>query len=184
MEVTFGRWQRKPRRLLTPPFVEKMAKHCLEPDEELHRILYYDCPLYTGHQRLPISGKMHEFKGSDHFLHDLSQRDLFAIRRGVLKFRGWDPKTIPVGQVPTDNDFAPRFEQKGVDMRIGLDIATISSNKVVERILLVTGDTDFVPALKHARVSGLQVVMLELPGGNLPTELVTHADFKRSRTWV
>lgn len=48
----------------------------------------------------------------------------------------------------TDADFAPIFEQKGVDMRIGLDIATFAERRSVERVLLVSGDTDMIPAMK------------------------------------
>jgi hypothetical protein len=53
------------------------------------------------------------------------------VRRGVLKFRGYKPKQTPVNPTgpPTDADFAPDFEQKGVDMRIGLDIASYSANR-------------------------------------------------------
>jgi uncharacterized LabA/DUF88 family protein len=110
---------------------------------------------------------------------------LFAVRRGVLKFRGYKPKRTPVNLVgpPTDADFSPDFEQKGVDMRIGLDIASYSSNHAVERIVLITNDTDCVPAMKYARKSGLQVVITELPNGKAASELVMHADFKRRVVW-
>lgn len=165
------------------PFIERMAKNCIDPDEELFRVLYYDCAQYTGSQKLPVSGRLHEFKGGDGLLQDLERRDLFAVRRGILKFRGWEPKSVPFGKIPGDEDFRPRFEQKGVDMRIGLDIASLSATRVVERIILVTGDTDFVPALKHARRAGLQAVLIEVPGHKLSYELLCHSDFKRPRTW-
>lgn len=170
-------------RTYDPTLIEKMAHHCAEPDEELFRILYYDCAQYVGTQNQPVTLTPREFKGSDAWLRILAEKNLFAVRRGVLKFRGWEPKVLPVGQAPTDSDFEPRFEQKGVDMRIGLDIASLSAGRVVERILLVTGDTDFVPALKHARRAGLQVALIDLPGHKLSTELVTHADFRRTRAW-
>ena len=37
-----------------------------------------------------------------------------------------------------DADFAPKFQQKGVDMRIGLDMATIAANRSVDLIALMT----------------------------------------------
>ncbi len=102
------------------------------------------------------------------------------MRRGVLKFRGFKPRKIPVASTPlTDADFEPIFEQKGVDMRIGLDIAAYSDTRAVERIILVSGDTDCVPALKYGRRAGLQTVLVEPTGAKIAPELIAHADFKR-----
>ena len=168
-----------------PDFIEGFAKNCRLADEEVFRILYYDCAPYGGKAKLPVSGQIQTFTGSDQWLVDLSKRELCAVRRGVLKFRGFKPKVIPIpaGAVLQDADFTPYFEQKGVDMRIGLDIALFSTNRAVERIVLVSNDTDCVPALKHGRRAGLQIAIAELPGRIVAAELLTHADFKRSVQW-
>jgi len=98
-----------------------------------------------------------------------------------LKFRGFRPKKTPVAPVPlTDADFEPIFEQKGVDMRIGLDIAAYANNRAVDRIILASGDTDCVPALKYGRRAGLQIVLIEPANQNLAPELFAHADFRRA----
>lgn len=60
----------------------------------------------------------------------------------------------------TDNDFEPVLTQKQVDMKIGLDIAKLSLKKTVQRILLLTADMDFVPAIHFARSNGLEVILL------------------------
>lgn len=78
---------------------------------------------------------------------------------------------------------SPDFEQKGVDMRIGLDIANHASAKSVDRIILITADTDCIPAMKQARISGLQVIIVAFPGQKLPPELLWHADFERRIAW-
>jgi uncharacterized LabA/DUF88 family protein len=137
--------------------------------------------------KLPVSGNDHTFASNDAWLNALSLRDLFAVRRGVLKFRGYVPKKRlnvrpDIAGVVTfaDSDFVPDFEQKGVDMRIGLDVAAYSANRSVQRIVLVTADTDCIPALKYGRRAGLQTVLVE-PGNNkLTHELLAHADFTRS----
>jgi uncharacterized LabA/DUF88 family protein len=41
-------------------------------------------------------------------------------------------------------------------MRIGLDIASLSYKKQVDQIILIAGDSDFVPAAKLARREGCQ----------------------------
>ena len=165
-------------------FVEKLALKCRLGNEEIQRVLYYDCAPYSGTVTLPVSGGKHSFSGSDRWLHDLAHKDLFAVRRGVLKFRGWAPKNIPIAAKPlTDADFDPQFEQKGVDMRIGLDMANYSANRSVELIALVTNDTDCIPAMKYARRAGLQVALVCVPTCTPAPELLLHCDFKRSISW-
>jgi uncharacterized LabA/DUF88 family protein len=56
-----------------------------------------------------------------------------------------------------DVDFGLR--QKGVDMRIGLDIASMTLKRQVGTIILVTGDSDFVPAAKLARREGVEFLL-------------------------
>lgn len=176
---------KKAKRIYTPDLIEKFAHACKSADEEIFRILYYDCAPYMGEVKLPVSGMRHQFQGSDQWLHELSHKDLFAVRRGVLKFRGFKPKKTPVapqGQL-TDADFAPDFEQKGVDMRIGLDIASYAANRAVDRIVLISADTDCVPALKYGRRAGVQTVLIRPAGTHLAPELLAHSDFTRLVAW-
>ena len=168
------------KKIYDPDFIESFAHQCRGTDEDIFRILYYDCAMYSGTVKLPVSGNAFEFKSNDNWLHVLSHKNLFAVRRGVLKFRGYKPRKTPVAPTTlTDDDFEPVFEQKGVDMRIGLDIAAYSANHAVDRIILVSGDTDCVPALKYGRRAGLQTVLVEPPTMKLASELLAHADFKR-----
>jgi len=174
---------KKAKKTYDPDFIEKFAHACKAADETPFRILYYDCAMYSGTVKLPVSGASFTFTSSDAWLHSLSHKDLFAVRRGVLKFRGYKPKRTPVatGTALTDADFVPDFEQKGVDMRIGLDIAAYSESHAVDRIVLVSADTDCVPALKYGRRAGLQTVLIEpqVSGIKLAPELLSHGDFKR-----
>lgn len=169
-------------------FIDGFAKSCPVDDEELVKILYYDCAPYHGEQKLPISGEIKKFENNDAWLDNLGQRDLFAIRRGQLKFRGWSPKRIPIATTElTDQDFKPNFEQKGVDMRLGLDIARLADERLAERLLLISADTDMIPAIKQARKAGIQVVVFQLPTNNprsqLRNEIKQHADFVRPVGW-
>ena len=133
---------------------------------------------------MPVSGNDHTFDKSDAWLHALSRKNLFAIRRGVLKFRGWNPRKIPVPpKVLQDKDFSPNFEQKGVDMRIGLDVATYSTSRTVDRLILVSGDTDCIPAMKLARINGVQIVLVTFPKRNVSGELLAHSDYRREVLW-
>jgi len=175
-------WANEAKLKYEPDLIEAVALACVLPDEELFRILYYDCDPFNGTAKLPLSGTIKTFSGSP-WLHELERRDLFAVRRGALKFRGWDlvDKKRPA---KTDADFGPRFEQKGVDMRIGLDIANYSVNRIVDRLAVLTADTDMIPAFKFARQSGLQVAIISMDGCRPPTgELIAHADYRRTVKW-
>jgi uncharacterized LabA/DUF88 family protein len=46
----------------------------------------------------------------------------------------------------------------GCDMKIGLDIAWIALKKVADILVLVTGDSDFVPVMKFARKEGMRSI--------------------------
>jgi hypothetical protein len=79
-----------------PDYIEKIGLACALPAvEEIFRILYYDCAAFTGSARLPVSGNLQNFHGSDQWLHELAKKDLFAVRRGILKFRGYVLRNIP-----------------------------------------------------------------------------------------
>ncbi|WP_306330779.1 NYN domain-containing protein, partial [Staphylococcus aureus] len=43
-----------------------------------------------------------------------------------------------------EKDFSLSLQQKGVDMKIGLDIASLSFKHQVDKIILIAGDSDFV----------------------------------------
>lgn len=168
-------------------FIEKFAGHCILADEYLLRVYYYDAPQFRGTVQLPVSGTNTTFSSSDTWLHDLAKIERFAVRRGTLGFRGWKPKNIPIAGAAalTDSDFAPIFEQKGVDMRIGLDIATFSHTRAVDRVILVSGDQDMIPAMKEARKAGLEVTLIQMahPTKNLHDSLHEHSDIVRAVTW-
>mgnify|MGYP005825406037 CR=1 FL=1 len=169
-----------------PDYIEKIAHACTCQGEEAYRILYYDCESIRCSATLPISGQTKEFYPSNDWLTELARKDLFAVRRGTLKFRGYILRRakIPYNQrALKDSDFQPAFEQKGVDMRIGLDMAIFSSTRAVDRICLATNDTDCIPAMKHARRSGIQIALIELPNRKASSELLAHADFRRTIEW-
>lgn len=78
-----------------------------------------------------------------------------------------------------DNDVTLDLRQKGVDMRIGLDIAALTLKRFVSTIILVSGDSDFVPAAKLARREGLQFILDPL-WHDIKDDLFEHIDGLRS----
>lgn len=58
---------------------------------------------------------------------------------------------------------SPHGEQKGVDLRIGLDLAAQGRNHIVDVMYLVSGDDDLSEAVEEAQSHGSQVVILAVP---------------------
>lgn len=58
-----------------------------------------------------------------------------------------------------ETDFRVDVKQKGVDMRVGLDVASLAYGHYVDQIILIAGDSDFLPAIKMARKNGLDFIL-------------------------
>ncbi len=80
----------------------------------------------------------------------------------------------------TNDDFIYHAKQKGVDIKIGLDIATLALKKLVQKIVLISGDSDFVPAAKLARVEGI-IFTLDPMGNPIREDLEEHIDYLTTR---
>ena len=65
-------------------------------------------------------------------------------------------------------------------MRIGIDIASMAYKKQVTRIILISGDSDFVPAAKLARREGIDFV-LDPMGARISDDLSEHVDGIKSK---
>jgi uncharacterized protein (TIGR00288 family) len=175
--------------------VRQFALKCLEKDEEIFRIYCYDCPPYGEKQTHPLSKKIVDFSATPTFsartkiIGDLKTMDNIAFRSGELSFDGWiiskdaTKDILKTGRALIDDDFTPDIKQKGVDMKIGLDVAWLSSKSIVERIILVTADSDFIPAMKFARREGVQVILVTMGHLFVRNELKEHADEFRSVTF-
>lgn len=79
----------------------------------------------------------------------------------------------------TDKDFVADLYQKGVDMRIGIDIASIAMKGQADTIILVSGDSDFVPAAKLARREGV-IFILDPLWHSVSGDLLEHIDVLQS----
>lgn len=178
--------------LITADVLYRNARAVVESDEEIFRVFYYDCPPYTGTETNPIDQSVVDFKQlpqfqyRSRFLSELKAKDYVAMRLGLAKKRGWTLTDSYVQQTlagahrtPQAADVFLNLEQKGVDMRIGIDVATLTLKKLVDRIILLSGDTDMIPAMKLARREGVQVVLVEINNVGINKYLDEDADLVR-----
>jgi len=84
-------------------------------------------------------------------------------------------KVVEAWRSLSADDVVLGLRQKGVDMRMGLDISTLTLKKQVDTIILVTGDSDFVPAAKMARREGIEF-LLDPMWQSVADELHEHVD--------
>jgi len=142
---------------------------------DLYRIFYYDCLPYDKKQHNPITGNVIDFSKTDQykfqveFFKELKKKRKIALRLGVLNDnRRWIlkpgrtkdllKKKISIDDL-NETDVIYDLNQKRVDIKIGLDIASITLKKQVHQIILISGDSDFVPAAKLARREGIDFIL-------------------------
>lgn len=154
---------------------------------EMLRIYYYDAPPVTGTLTNPIDGSEVDLGNSNvhkrgsALLDSLELLPDFAVRKGETVTRGWVigsaafKQMLKSPRVPEARDLKPNIQQKGVDLRIGLDIALLSLRQLCSAIVVVTGDSDLIPAFKFARREGMRV-HLDFLGMPIRRELKVHAD--------
>ena len=163
---------------------------------ELYRIFYYDCPPSNKKIFHPLKdssvdlSKQATYLWAVKFLEELKKKRKLALRLGflaadeatyVLKqdtVKNLFRKSIALEDI-TEDDFQISMKQKGVDMKIGLDIASLAYKKQVDQIVLIAGDSDFVPAAKLARREGIDFI-LDPMGKKINAELFEHIDGLRS----
>lgn len=167
---------------------ERLAQLDHFADFDLLRIYFYDAPPSSKKMLNPVSkeeldlGATEIHQRNTALLNRVEQFDNFAVRRGETVVRGWSLGRRAISQLArsapralTADDLIPNIEQKGVDLRIGLDIARLSLQRTVQAILIVTGDSDMIPAFKFARREGMRIYLYY---GTMPVrpELKAHAD--------
>lgn len=157
---------------------EMCLKHLTQAKGEsydLYRIFYYDCLPYNKKQHNPVTGKSVDFSKTDQykfqiqFFEELKKKRKVALRLGVLEDRKrWIIKPAKTKELLTrklsiddltEEDVQFDLGQKRVDIKIGLDIASMTLKKQVEQIILISGDSDFVPAAKLARREGIDFLL-------------------------
>ncbi|HMY01466.1 MAG TPA: NYN domain-containing protein [Agitococcus sp.] len=165
--------------------------------QHTYRIFYYDSPPLTIKVHLPLlnQGETHKrvldfakdkknIQRSE-FLERLKKQPKFALRLGSIKHeKQWKLKDTTLNKLLreeisfeqlSNDDFYYEMRQKGVDIKLGIDISTLAQQKLVNKIILIAGDSDFVPAAKLARIHGIDFV-LDALHNNIDESLHEHID--------
>ncbi|MGR3511422.1 MAG: NYN domain-containing protein [Paracoccaceae bacterium] len=167
--------------------IDALKTNPIFSDFELLRVYYYDAYPATGKIRHPVTGietnlaETDIFRRNKSFLQRLELLPDVSLRAGDFSPRGYKLSYQALGdenlskRALEESDFIPDIEQKGADLRIGLDIARLSLRQLARTIAVVTGDSDLIPAFKFARREGVRVVLAHM-GHGVKRELKAHTD--------
>lgn len=197
--ILFGEKSPKERADELFTYCKRHLKEDFKGEEKaLYRIFYYDCPPSEKNIYNPITNKSVNlkkselYKWSNEFFKELSHQRKVALRMGELlessagyRFKPDVIKKLCRGELDikdlTEKDLVLDIQQKGVDMRIGLDIASLANKRLVQQIVLIAGDSDFVPAAKYARREGIDFI-LDPMWHTVKDNLMLHIDGKVTKT--
>jgi uncharacterized LabA/DUF88 family protein len=160
--------------------------------DELYRIFYYGCPPASKKVRHPLTkrdidlSQTLQYTWANEFIKQMMKQRKVALRLGRLseETAGYIltegiVKKLCSGSIKfqdlKEDDFELNIKQKGVDMKIGVDISSLAYKKQADKIILIAGDSDFVPASKLARREGIDFV-LDPMWNNINPDLYEHID--------
>ena len=116
---------------------------------DLLRTYYYNCLPYQSSP--PTASEQKQFAQKRGFFGALTRIEKFLVREGRLAFRGHN------------NQGEPIFQQKRIDLLLGLDFALLSGKSQITHAALIAGDSDFIPAVEIAKQEGVVVSLFHGP---------------------
>ena len=166
--------------------IEKFGNHLLEKDEERHRTYVFDALPYvaqekddlTEEQRLRIDEQKIRRNEKYRYLDRLKYLDRVAVEYGEVRaksttcYRCNRSFNVPI--------------QKLVDVKLSVRLVSLAWSDKVDKIILVTGDYDILPAVESAEDSQttIRLVYGEVPESNIGTshQLIKKCHEKRKLT--
>jgi uncharacterized LabA/DUF88 family protein len=127
----------------------------------LLRTYYYHCLPYQSAQ--PTAEEAKRFGQSRSFFDALAGLPRTEVRLGRLAFRGTDSKGQPI------------FQQKRVDLMLGLDFALLAGKHQIGHAVLFAGDSDLIPAVEVAKQEGVCVWLVHGPSRSRANGTSTYA---------
>lgn len=130
------------------------------------RTYYYDCMPYQSNP--PTEEERRRYAQKDSFIYRLRRLKRFEVRLGKLIY------------IPKANDFV----QKRVDVLFSVDLVKMSATRQISKAVLVTGDSDFVPAIQASKDAGVLTVIYysTVSGVRALDELLYACDERREIT--
>ena len=91
-------------------------------------------------RELKTEKEIESYNKQESFLNSLEDEPNFEVRLGLIQ--------------KNDHDV---YRQKQVDVWMAVDIVRLSLKRIVDHLIIITGDSDFIPAVKVAKEEGIKV---------------------------
>lgn len=117
-------------------FSDKICGNC----ERLRTYFYFCMPFQS---TPPTAEERERYSRADKFIFSLSRLNRFEVRLGKLIY------------IPSVDEYV----QKRVDVLLSVDLVRMSWGRQIGKAVLVTGDSDFVPAIQAAKDAGVLTVL-------------------------
>jgi len=140
----------------------RLVQELLPPGTELLRAYYYTAPPHLSAR--PSGEDLERRRAFEEFLDAMAGVPRFDVRLGATARRN-------------DARGRTRYEQKRVDLLLGLDLVRLAGSGKVAQVHLVAGDSDFVPAVEVAKEQGVLCVLHHTGGAH--RDLLSAADERR-----
>jgi len=123
---------------------QKLVRELVTPNELL-RTYYYHCLPYQSNP--PTTEESSRYAAMHGFCKALSHIPRFEVRLGKLAYRG---NTTTGEKI---------FVQKRVDCMVGVDMALLAGKGRISNVILVSGDSDFIPAIEAVKREGIIITL-------------------------
>jgi len=118
-------------------------------DREIIRVYYYHCLPYQSNP--PTLEQSQRIGHAQSFFRALQRTPRFEVRQGRLEYRGDDSTGKPI------------YEQKRVDLLLGIDLTLHAAKGNVDEMFIIAGDSDFIPAICAAKSEGIVTYLVHRP---------------------
>jgi uncharacterized LabA/DUF88 family protein len=119
------------------------------------RTYYYNCMPYQSSP--PTEDERRRFASMDKFVYTLRKLPRFEVKLGRLGCVGGE------------------FIQKRVDIALAVDLVRLSCGRMIQKAVIVTGDSDFLPAIEATKEAGV-LVTLYYSQSSIHDELLSAVD--------
>ncbi len=133
----------------------------IDPAGERFRTYYYDSLPWVGEP--PSNPDLQRRQKKQSFLDKIKMLRRFEVRYGRLQ------KTELTCE--SCGDKKTKFNQKLVDVLISVDMVSLAWGNIVDSIAILTGDSDFVPAVKAAKEAGAMTCLIFDPETYIHNEI-------------
>ncbi len=134
---------------------------------DLLRCYFYYCPPWMSPE--PTEREISRMEDYEAFIGQISSLERWAVRLGVLN-RRWD-------------GYKEYFEQKRVDVLLSVDMVRHAAAGHIQHVVVVAGDSDFIPAIEAVKESGATVSLWYGDENTVHRDLLDLADIIHQFNW-